>query len=96
MRDGIAAAKRSIPAVALVTDDFWQQCDFVALSFSMPDIPRVRLPHPIAGTGKEAMQQVAHAFVDEMVSALKAPNPCRGFFIHAEGSLSMLRALFLC
>ena len=76
MRDGIAAAKRSIPAVALVTDDFWEQGDFVALSFSMPDIPRVRLPHPIAGTGKEAMQQVAHAFVDEITSALKASNPC--------------------
>ena len=74
MRDGIAAAKRSIPAVALVTEDFCQQGDFVALSFSMPDIPRGRLPHPIAGTGKKAMQQVAHAFVDEIVSALKTPS----------------------
>ena len=76
MRDGYYIAKHGLPVVALITDDFWEQGDFVALSFSMPDIPRVRLPHPIAGTGKEAMQQVAHSFVDEIVSALKAPNRC--------------------
>lgn len=71
MRDGIEAAHRSIPAVALVTEDFWEQGDFVALSFSMPGIPRVRLPHPIAGTGKAAMSQVAEAYIGSIVDALK-------------------------
>ena len=71
MRDGIEAAHRSIPAVALVTEDFWEQGDFVALSFSMPGIPRVRLPHPIAGTGKAAMSQVAEAYIASIVDALK-------------------------
>jgi len=44
VRDGINIAKRGIPAVALVTDEFWPQGDFVADSFGMPDVPRVRLP----------------------------------------------------
>ena len=74
MRDGIAAAHRSIPAVALVTEDFWEQGDFVALSFSMPEIPRVRLPHPIAGTGKVAMTHVAEAYIRTIVDALKGPS----------------------
>ncbi len=74
MRDGIAAAHRSIPAVALVTEDFWEQGDFVALSFSMPGIPRVRLPHPIAGTGKAAMANVAEAHIRTIVDALKGSS----------------------
>ena len=51
MRDGINMARRDIPAVALVTDEFWAQGDFIATSFGMPDIPQVQLPHPVAAPG---------------------------------------------
>ncbi len=59
MRDGVLLARRGIPAVALVTDDFWAQGDFVARSVGLPDVPRVRLPHPVAGTGGANMALVA-------------------------------------
>ncbi len=70
MRDGIEAAKLGIPAVALVTEDFWPQGNFVARAAGMPDIPRVKLPHPVAGTGSENMRKVAQEVAEQIVQAL--------------------------
>ncbi len=70
MRDGINIARLGIPSVALVTDDFWPQGDFVALSLGMPDAPRVRLPHPVAGTGEANLRRVAESVVDAIVARL--------------------------
>lgn len=70
MRDGIESALVGLPAVALVTEQFWPQGDFVATAFGMPDIPRVQLPHPIAGTSADAMKIVAEKVVPEIVAAL--------------------------
>ena len=72
MRDGINIARRGVPVVALVTEDFWAQGDFVAQSLGMPDVPRVRLPHPIAGTGEARMEEVAERFVNNIVERLAA------------------------
>ena len=69
MRDGINIAKRGTPSVALVTEDFWRQGDFVAQSLGMPSAPRVQLPHPIAGTGEARMVEVAEQFVDEILDS---------------------------
>ncbi len=71
MRDGIAIAKLGVPAVALVTEDFWPQGDFVAGSLGMPDIPRVRLPHPVAGTGEANMKLVAKQITPLILQALE-------------------------
>ena len=70
MRDGINLARRGIPAVALVTDDFWPQGDFVARAFGMPDVPRVRLPHPVAGTGDASLRAIAEQIVPQIVATL--------------------------
>ena len=67
MRDGINIARLGIPSVALVTEDFWPQGDFVAQSLGMPDAPRVRLPHPVAGTGEANLRRVAAQVVDEIM-----------------------------
>lgn len=67
MRDGINIARLGIPSVALVTEDFWPQGDFVAQSLGMPDAPRVRLPHPVAGTGEANLNRVAADMVDEIM-----------------------------
>ena len=64
-------ARRDIPAVALVTDEFWAQGDFIATSFGMPDIPRVQLPHPVAGTGTDNPRLVAEKIAAELVAALE-------------------------
>ena len=71
MRDGVNIAKLGKPAVALVTEEFWPQGDFVAASLGMPDVPRVKLPHPIAGTGKANMQDLAAAVAPMVISALE-------------------------
>ncbi len=70
MRDGINIARLGKPAVALVTEEFWPQGDFVAKSLGMPDVPRVRLPHPIAGTGKANMQEIAKRVAPLVIAAL--------------------------
>jgi hypothetical protein len=70
VRDGIAVATKGLPTVALVTEAFWPQGDFVAESFGMPDIPRLKLPHPVAGTGQQKMREVADALVKQMLGAL--------------------------
>ncbi len=72
MRDGVSIARLGIPAVALVTEDFWPQGDFVATSLGMPDVPRVRLPHPVAGTGQQNMRKVAEQVTPLIVSALES------------------------
>ena len=70
MRDGINMARLGIPAVALVTEDFWPQGDFIAGSMGMPDIPRVRLPHPVAGTGVANLRKIAEEIAPQVFAAL--------------------------
>jgi len=72
VRDGISIARLGIPVVALVTEQFWPQGDFVAQSLGMPDAPRVQLPHPVAGSGEANLRRVAENVVDEIVQRLAA------------------------
>ena len=71
MRDGVNIAKLGLPAVALVTEEFWPQGDFVAQSLGMPDVPRVKLPHPIAGTGTDNMKRIAAEIAPRVIAALE-------------------------
>ena len=70
MRDGVKMARRGLPVVSLVTEEFWEQGNFVARSLGMPDVPRVQLPHPIAGTGEKNIRQVAEDVVDQILDSL--------------------------
>ena len=71
MRDGINLAKLGVPAVALVTEEFWPQGDFVAQSLGMPGVPRVKLPHPVAGTGTDSLRQIAESVAPAVIAALE-------------------------
>ena len=71
MRDGIAVARRGRPALAIVTSKFRTQGAFVAAADGMPDIPRLEVPHPVAGIGKVAMQALAVAVADELLRRLE-------------------------
>jgi hypothetical protein len=71
VRDGINIANLGIPAVALVTEEFWAQGDFVAQSLGMPAVPRVQLPHPVAGTGTGAMRNIAELVAPTIIQALE-------------------------
>jgi hypothetical protein len=70
VRDGISFARKGIPAVALVTAKFWEQGDFVARSVGMPDVPRVQLVHPVAGTGANGMHSEAERIAHKIICAL--------------------------
>jgi hypothetical protein len=73
VRDGIALAKLGLPALALVTENFWAQGDFIAQAAGMPDVPRLRLPHPVAGIGRAAMSVLAAQICNEVVARLAHP-----------------------
>ncbi len=72
MRDGFNIARLGIPAVALVTEEFWPQADFVAQSLGMPDLPRIQLPHPVAGTGTDRMREIAADTAPSIIAALES------------------------
>jgi hypothetical protein len=71
VRDGIELARRDRAVVALVSEPFWQQGELIALSNGMPDVPRLRLPHPVAGSGAEAMAGLAATLVPRIVAVLR-------------------------
>lgn len=73
MRDGITLARKGLASVALVTEAFWEQGNFVARASGMPDIPRVQLPHPTGGTGGDAMSDIAESVADDIVARLATP-----------------------
>ena len=79
MRDGIALARKGKPAVALVTEVFKAQGDFIAEASGMPEVPRVMLPHPVAGTGETRMREIAASIADQICAHLSgnhaAPAP---------------------
>ncbi|NCF44753.1 MAG: hypothetical protein GWP70_08025 [Proteobacteria bacterium] len=70
MRDGVKLARQGMPVVSLVTEEFWEQGNFVARSLGMPDLPRVKLPHPIAGMGEAYREEVAAAVVASIMQRL--------------------------
>lgn len=71
MRDGVLVANLGIPAVALVTEKFWPQGNFVAKSIGMPDVPRIQLPHPVAGTGIDSLKRIAIQIAPDILAALR-------------------------
>lgn len=71
MRDGIAVAQRGLPAVALVTTLFEPQGRFVAKASGMSTIPQVLLPHPVAGSGAEAMATLAASLAPRLWETLQ-------------------------
>jgi hypothetical protein len=74
VRDAINGARHNLPSVAFVTEAFWTLGDSVAEAAGMPSVPRVRLPHPVSGTGHENMNRVAHQFAGQVVALLRSPG----------------------
>ena len=57
--------------MALVTSEFWAQGHFVARAAAMPDVPRHQLPHPVAGTGRAAMAELAEQIAPTLIALLE-------------------------
>ena len=74
MRDGIKLARAGTPVVVLVTETFEGQANFVSDAESMPDVPRVLLPHPIAGTDDAYMADVAERIAPDVITLLRGTS----------------------
>jgi hypothetical protein len=57
--------------VAVVTERFEDQGNFVARAAGMPDIPRVVVPHPVAGRDAEYMAALADRFAPVVLAQLQ-------------------------
>jgi hypothetical protein len=68
-RDAVNLARAGLPVCALISEKFWEASAFVARSVGMPDVPRVRLPHPVAGTGIVRIAEIAAAAAPEVITA---------------------------
>jgi hypothetical protein len=68
VRDAVNIARRGVPVVALVTEKYWSVGEFVARSVGMPSVPRVRMPHPVSGTGIANINQIAEKIHSDVLS----------------------------
>ena len=68
--DSIKIAMRNTPVVALIADRFWEQSVLVARAQGLSDLPRVKLPYPVAGTGIDNLRSVARDVIDAVLDAL--------------------------
>jgi hypothetical protein len=73
-RDAVNLARAGLPVCALVTEKFWEASAFVARSVGMPAVPRVRLPHPVAGTGLVRITAIAQAAAPDVLAAWSAQH----------------------
>ncbi|MEO5840464.1 MAG: hypothetical protein ABIQ73_06415 [Acidimicrobiales bacterium] len=70
MGDSIRIALHNTPVVALIGDKFWEQSVLVARAQGLSDLPRVKFPYPLAGSGADNLHRVAGAVVDDVLRAL--------------------------
>jgi hypothetical protein len=70
MHDAIAAERRGIPAVAIMTDPFAASARAVAELNGVPDYPFVVIAHPIASDSDPELRAKAEAAVGSVVRLL--------------------------
>ena len=54
-----------------MTEKFWSQGDYVAKVAGVPDLPRVQLPHPVAGRSAVEMVEIAESVADAIIAGLR-------------------------
>jgi hypothetical protein len=74
VRNAVNLARAGAPVCALLSEKFWEAGGFVARSVGMPDVPRVRLPHPIAGTGAARIGEIARIAAPHVVAAWRGEH----------------------
>jgi hypothetical protein len=56
--------------VAILTEEFVKQGEFVAIAVGMPAVPRVIIEHPVSGSGLENIARVAAEVAPRLLKAL--------------------------
>jgi hypothetical protein len=72
--NAVSLARAGVPVGALISEKFFQGGAFVARSVGMPDVPRVCLPHPVAGTGSLRIAAIAEAASPQIIAAWKGAH----------------------
>jgi len=67
-RDAVALARAGIPVCVLISEKFYEMSGFVARTAGMPNLPRLKLPHPVAGTGAPRIAEIAGGAVPAILS----------------------------
>lgn len=62
--------KLGVPTAVVVTQPFVSSAKAMALAHGIPDYPFAVIPHPIAATGGDELEERADRVVDEVVSIL--------------------------
>ncbi len=70
MHDALAAEKKGIPAVAIMTEPFESIARAVARLNGLPDYPFILIGHPVANDSDHALRSKAEAAVPRLVSLL--------------------------
>jgi hypothetical protein len=70
MHDAIAAERRGIPAVAVMTDRFEATARAVAELNGLPAYPYVVIEHPIANNTDEVLRAKAEAVIGRVIALL--------------------------
>jgi hypothetical protein len=70
MHDAVAAERRGVPAVAVMTDRFVPTAKAVAELNGLPDYPYVVIPHPIANDTDAQLRVKAEAVAERIVALL--------------------------
>lgn len=73
-RDTVGLARLGVPAMALISERFGVAAQFVARSVGMPDAPRVKLPHPVAGSGDARIAAIADAAAADIIAAWRGEH----------------------
>lgn len=69
MSDGVFAARRGLPAVAIVTEKFVEQGDLIARGLGMSGLPRAVVKE-IAGTGEENLARTARDLAPRLLAMM--------------------------
>jgi hypothetical protein len=67
----INMARHGVPAIGMITARFAEQAVQAAISLGLPEAPMLHLPYPVAGTGDEAMKQLAAGLVPEVIRTFR-------------------------
>jgi hypothetical protein len=75
MHDALAAERRGIPAVAIMTEPFAETARGVAALNGLEDYPFVIIGHPIAGDSDDELRAKAELAVERLVPLLGERRP---------------------
>jgi len=70
LHDAIAAERRGIPAVGIMTERFERSARVVAQVNGLPNYPFAVIGHPIANDDNDALRRKAEAAVERIVLLL--------------------------